>query len=193
MLAQTVGVPDAGALLEVLDRVKSRLPNAAILLGTAADAAGFISWSASPRHWCGVESKPERSSSERRRSSGVAVAARHDGAGRWARVREAGRGDRGGREGDRVGARTEPAGGLMRVLALDYGSAHCGCAVSDPSETIVTPIGAISSPAGRRGLAAIEALIREREVERVVVGLPLSLGRGRFRADARDSGVRAAP
>ncbi|HKH79155.1 MAG TPA: DHHA1 domain-containing protein, partial [Solirubrobacteraceae bacterium] len=37
VLAQTVGVPDAGALLEVLDRVKSRLPNAAILLGTAAD------------------------------------------------------------------------------------------------------------------------------------------------------------
>ena len=37
MLAQAVDVPDAKALLEVLDRVKSRLPNAAILLGTAAD------------------------------------------------------------------------------------------------------------------------------------------------------------
>jgi putative Holliday junction resolvase len=67
---------------------------------------------------------------------------------------------------------------MSRVLALDYGSARCGCALSDPSETIVTPIGAISSPAGRRGLAAIEALIREREVERVVVGLPVSLDGG---------------
>ncbi|MGO9247347.1 MAG: alanine--tRNA ligase [Solirubrobacteraceae bacterium] len=37
VLAQAVDVPDAKALLEVLDRVKSRLPNAAILLGTAAD------------------------------------------------------------------------------------------------------------------------------------------------------------
>ena len=28
----------------------------------------------------------------------------------------------------------------MRVLALDYGSARCGVAVSDPSETIATPL-----------------------------------------------------
>ncbi len=67
---------------------------------------------------------------------------------------------------------------MSRVLALDYGSARCGCALSDPSETIVTPIQAIARPAGRRGLAAIEALIREREVERVVIGLPLSLDGG---------------
>ena len=60
----------------------------------------------------------------------------------------------------------------MRVLALDYGSARCGCALSDPTGTIVSPIQAIARPAGRRGLAAIEALIRERDVERVVVGLP---------------------
>jgi putative holliday junction resolvase len=63
----------------------------------------------------------------------------------------------------------------MRVLALDYGSARCGCAVSDPTGTIVTPIAAVLRPASRRGLAALGALIAEREVERVVVGLPLSL------------------
>jgi len=67
---------------------------------------------------------------------------------------------------------------MSRVLALDYGSARCGCALSDPSETIVTPIQVIARPAGRRGLATIEALIREREVERVVIGLPLSLHGG---------------
>ena len=67
---------------------------------------------------------------------------------------------------------------LMRVLALDYGSARCGCALSDPTGTIVTPIEMVSSPATRRGLAKIEALVREREVERVVVGLPLSLRGG---------------
>jgi putative Holliday junction resolvase len=63
----------------------------------------------------------------------------------------------------------------MRVLALDYGSARCGCAVSDPTETIATPIPAVERPATRRGMMALERIVREREVELVVVGLPLSL------------------
>jgi len=67
---------------------------------------------------------------------------------------------------------------MSRVLALDYGSARCGCALSDPSGTIVTPIETILRPAGRRGMATIQALVREREVERVVIGLPLSLQGG---------------
>jgi putative holliday junction resolvase len=67
---------------------------------------------------------------------------------------------------------------MMRVLALDYGSARCGCALSDPSGTIATPLQAIERPGGRRGLAALQELVREREVERVIVGLPLSLRGG---------------
>lgn len=63
----------------------------------------------------------------------------------------------------------------MRVLALDYGSARCGCAVSDPTGLIVTPISAVPRPASRRGFSALAQLVAEREVERVVVGLPLSL------------------
>ncbi len=63
----------------------------------------------------------------------------------------------------------------MRVLALDYGSARCGCALSDPTGTIVTPIEPVLQPGARHGLAALEQLVGEREVERVVVGLPLSL------------------
>ncbi len=63
----------------------------------------------------------------------------------------------------------------MRVLALDYGSARCGCAVSDPTETIVTPLPIVERPASRRGLAQLGELVREREIGRVVVGLPLSL------------------
>ncbi len=63
----------------------------------------------------------------------------------------------------------------MRVLALDYGSARCGCALSDPTGTIATPLEAVARPGTRRGLARLLALVREREVERVVVGLPLSL------------------
>jgi putative Holliday junction resolvase len=63
----------------------------------------------------------------------------------------------------------------MRVLALDYGSARCGCAVSDPTCTLATPIDAVQRPATRKGLAALAALVRDREVGRVVVGLPLGL------------------
>jgi len=63
----------------------------------------------------------------------------------------------------------------MRVLALDYGSARCGCALSDPSGTIVTPVEAVVRPATKRGFARLRELVREREVERVIVGLPLAL------------------
>jgi putative Holliday junction resolvase len=63
----------------------------------------------------------------------------------------------------------------MRVLGLDYGSARCGCALSDPTETIVTPIAPVERPATRRGLACLKELVHDREVGLVVVGLPLSL------------------
>jgi putative Holliday junction resolvase len=66
----------------------------------------------------------------------------------------------------------------MRVLALDYGSARCGCALSDPTGTIVTPLETVERPASKRGLARLAQLVREREVERVIVGLPLSLAGG---------------
>jgi len=49
----------------------------------------------------------------------------------------------------------------MRVLALDYGSARCGCALSDPSGTIVTPIAAVPRPASKRGVQAIARIARE--------------------------------
>jgi putative Holliday junction resolvase len=63
----------------------------------------------------------------------------------------------------------------VRVLALDYGSARCGCALSDPTGTLATPIDPIERPATRRGFARVTDLVRERGVERVVVGLPLGL------------------
>ena len=63
----------------------------------------------------------------------------------------------------------------MRVLALDHGEARCGCALSDPSGTLATPIGAVERPDTRRGLSALAALVDEHGVERVVVGLPLTL------------------
>jgi putative holliday junction resolvase len=63
----------------------------------------------------------------------------------------------------------------VRVLALDYGSARCGCALSDPTGTLATPIEAVERPRSKKGMARLAELVREREAERVVVGLPLGL------------------
>jgi len=63
----------------------------------------------------------------------------------------------------------------MRVLALDYGSARCGVAVSDPSGTITTPLEPVLRPGTRKGFGRVVALAREPGAERIVVGLPLSL------------------
>jgi len=67
---------------------------------------------------------------------------------------------------------------MGRVLALDYGSARCGCAVSDPTGALATPIEPVPSPGTRRGIGRLRALARELEAERIVVGLPLSLSGG---------------
>ena len=63
----------------------------------------------------------------------------------------------------------------MRVLALDHGEARCGCALSDPTGELATPIEAIERPDSDLGLEQIARLIDERGVEQVVVGLPLTL------------------
>jgi putative pre-16S rRNA nuclease len=64
---------------------------------------------------------------------------------------------------------------MSRILALDFGEARCGCALSDPTGTLATPIGAVPTPATRRGLRELVAIVRGNEVDRVVVGLPLTL------------------
>lgn len=64
---------------------------------------------------------------------------------------------------------------MTRVLALDFGSARCGCAVSDPGGTLATPIDLVPRPGTRRGLSALADLVARWEVGRVVVGLPRSL------------------
>ena len=67
---------------------------------------------------------------------------------------------------------SDPSG---RILALDYGSAHCGCAISDPLGTIATPLEAVAAPASEEGMKKIAALVKDNEVGVVVVGLPVSL------------------
>jgi putative holliday junction resolvase len=66
----------------------------------------------------------------------------------------------------------------LRVVALDYGSARCGVAVSDPSGTLATPLEPVLRPGTRKGLDRLAKLVAELGAERVVVGLPLSLSGG---------------
>jgi putative Holliday junction resolvase len=63
----------------------------------------------------------------------------------------------------------------MRILALDHGSARCGVAVSDPTGTLATPLGAVERPDTKRGLAALVRLVEDQGAERVLVGLPLTM------------------
>ncbi|HEY4236247.1 MAG TPA: Holliday junction resolvase RuvX [Gaiellaceae bacterium] len=60
-------------------------------------------------------------------------------------------------------------------MALDYGSARTGVAVSDPTGTLARPVGVVERAATEDGLAELARLVREEEAERIVVGLPLTM------------------
>jgi putative Holliday junction resolvase len=59
----------------------------------------------------------------------------------------------------------------MKILALDYGSARTGVAVSDPTGVVARPIGVVANA----NIEEIAAIVREQQVEEVVVGHPLTL------------------
>jgi putative Holliday junction resolvase len=70
----------------------------------------------------------------------------------------------------------------VKVLALDYGRARTGVAVSDPTGTIARPVGVVTGG----NIPRIVELIREHEVDSVVVGMPLTL-RGEVGEQARET------
>jgi putative pre-16S rRNA nuclease len=72
----------------------------------------------------------------------------------------------------------------MKVLALDYGSARTGVAVSDPTGTLARPVTTIARVDDAAGFDELVALVRGEEPELVVVGLPLTL-RGEHGEQAR--------
>ena len=64
----------------------------------------------------------------------------------------------------------------MRALGIDYGLRRIGLALSDPTGTIASPLETLVRRAGKRPpITKLETIAREREVEHLVVGLPLSL------------------
>jgi putative Holliday junction resolvase len=74
----------------------------------------------------------------------------------------------------------------VKVLALDYGSARTGVAVSDPTGTVARPLGVVEQAASDEGIARLVELARAEEVEQVVVGLPITL-RGEHGAQAEET------
>jgi putative Holliday junction resolvase len=63
----------------------------------------------------------------------------------------------------------------LKVLALDYGRARTGVALSDPTGTLARPLCVIERAGTEAGLARLRELVRDEGAERVVVGLPLTL------------------
>lgn len=59
----------------------------------------------------------------------------------------------------------------MRILAIDHGIARCGCAISDPTGALSTPLPVIEPTEAR----AVAALAAAQGAERIVIGLPVSL------------------
>jgi putative Holliday junction resolvase len=72
------------------------------------------------------------------------------------------------------------------VLALDYGSARTGVAVSDATGTLARPLTVVERAREEAGLRRLAELVAETGVERVVVGLPLTL-RGEHGAQATET------
>jgi putative Holliday junction resolvase len=76
----------------------------------------------------------------------------------------------------------------MKVLALDYGSARTGVAVSDPTGTLARPLGVVHQVRESDGFERLIQVIEIEKPEEIVVGLPLTL-RGEHGAQADETAV----
>ena len=74
----------------------------------------------------------------------------------------------------------------MKVLALDFGSARTGVAVSDPTGTVARPVGTVERAVTEAGFDRLVALIGAERPGLVVVGMPLTL-RGEHGEQARET------
>jgi putative Holliday junction resolvase len=71
-------------------------------------------------------------------------------------------------------------------MALDYGRARTGVAVSDPTGTVARPLCVIERAASEDGLTRLTELVTQNAVDCVVVGMPLTL-RGEHGEQARET------
>lgn len=63
----------------------------------------------------------------------------------------------------------------MKILAVDYGDARTGLAISDASELLATPLPQIEEKSMNKAAAAILEAARDQKAEMIVVGLPRNM------------------
>tara|TARA_B100001250_G_scaffold412001_1_gene442068 strand:+ start:770 stop:1183 length:414 start_codon:yes stop_codon:yes gene_type:complete len=64
---------------------------------------------------------------------------------------------------------------MGRVLGIDYGDSRIGLATSDPLKIIASPFKTIRNEGKKKCLQFFQSLIREKDMEYIVVGLPMGL------------------
>ena len=64
---------------------------------------------------------------------------------------------------------------MGRVLGIDYGDSRVGLAMSDPLKIIASPFKTIRNEGNEKCLQVFQSLIKEKDVEAIVVGLPIGL------------------
>src|SRR6185295_3282411 len=69
--------------------------------------------------------------------------------------------------------------GDVRILAVDWGERRIGLAISDPTGVIATPLPTLKVRGREEAIAGVSRVAAEREVERIVVGLPLLMSGAR--------------
>lgn len=62
---------------------------------------------------------------------------------------------------------------IRRILAVDFGDARTGLAATDWTGSIAVPLGRIEARDDAAVVAAVKAMVQERETEVVVLGMPL--------------------
>ena len=65
-----------------------------------------------------------------------------------------------------------------RILGIDYGSKRTGIAVSDPMGIIAQPLETIQYSASEELIAKIGTLVSEKDIHKIVVGIPKTLSNG---------------
>ena len=63
----------------------------------------------------------------------------------------------------------------MRYLAIDHGQKRTGLAISDASETLVSPHSVIETANEDELLRQISAVLQAEEIDAIVVGLPINM------------------
>lgn len=63
----------------------------------------------------------------------------------------------------------------MRILALDHGTVRIGVALSDELKMIASPLQFIPAEPFAEVLAQLKVLVREKEVELIIIGMPRNM------------------